>query len=127
MSKHRKIADLFQKHREELGFVNEAQVRESDSYDVTKDGRIVGAAIGNHCVRKPQTTLYDIAVDENFKRSGIGRELVERMADDSPHKKIVAKCPVDLPAMQFYNNMDWKLVDVEDGKNTPLAVWRYDI
>ena len=116
-------AELFQRHREELGFVNTAQCREKDLYTVEKKGEVVGAALGNHCVRKPQTTLYEIAVDENHRRDGIGNELIARMASDSPHDKLVAKCPVDLPANRFYESLGWVCVETEAGKNRPLNVW----
>lgn len=120
-------ADVFQQHRDELGFVNRAQCREGDLYTVERDGQIVGAALGNHCVRKPQTTLYELAVVPEHRRRGIATELVERMARDSPHDKIVAKCPEDLPANEFYNDAGWKRVDTEDGKNRALNVWEYQI
>lgn len=121
------VASLFQEHRDELGFVNVAQVREKTTYTATRDGMLVGAALCNHCVRKPQTTLYDIAVREPYRGNEIGSLLVQQMANESPHEKIVAKCPIDLSAMQFYSQSGWILIDVEDGKNTPLAVWEREI
>ena len=127
MNNSRRIADLFQEHRDELGFVNEAQVDEKTTYTVAGDDELAGAVLCNHCVRKPQTTLYDIAVREQYRGNGIGRELVEQMAADSPHEKIIAKCPATLPSVQFYNQSGWTLVDVEDGKSRALTVWRYEI
>jgi N-acetylglutamate synthase-like GNAT family acetyltransferase len=121
------IAALFQDHRDELGFVNTAQCREKTTYTVQRDGKLVGAALCNHCVQKPQTTLYDIAVREQYRGRGFGQTLVEQMATDSPHQKIIAKCPATLPAVQFYNQCGWTLVAVEDGKKRPLTVWKYDI
>jgi hypothetical protein len=88
---------------------------------------VVGAALTNHCVRKPQTTLYELAVLPEHRREGIGRLLVGRLAADSPHDKIVAKCPVGLPANEFYADTGWTHVETEDGKNRDLNVWRYDI
>lgn len=120
-----KITELFQCHRNELGFVNSAQVREKTTYSVKSDGRIVGAVICNHCVRKPQTTIYDIAVYEDYRDEGFGKKLVEKVWVDSPHEKIVAKCPIDLSANHFYRESGWKLVDVEEGKSRKLSVWEY--
>jgi len=120
-------ADVFQQHRDELGFVNRAQCEEKDLVTVTRDGEIVGAALANHCVRKPQTTLYDIAVLPEYRREGLATTLVERLADDSPHDKIVAKCPEDLAANEFYDRTGWELVGMEDGKNRALNVWEYQI
>ena len=119
------ITQLFQCHREELGFVNSAQVREKTTYHVEKDNEIVGAVICNHCVRKPQTTIYDIAVYDEYRGEGYGTELVDKVWEDSPHEKIVAKCPTDLPSNHFYRESGWELVDVESGKNRELCVWQY--
>jgi len=121
------ITNLFQDHRDELGFVNSAQVREKDTYTVSRDGDLAGAAICNHCVRKPQTTLYDIAVYEEYRRDGVGSELIENITHDSPHRKIIAKCPLDLPANEFYENTGWTFVGREEGKSRDLNIWRYDI
>jgi len=126
-SKADAAADVFQAHRDELGFVNRAQCEEKDLFTVERDGRVVGAALGNHCVRKPQTTLYELAVLPEYRREGIAEELVDRMAADSPHEKLVAKCPETLPANDFYAATGWERVGREDGKNRALNVWEYQI
>lgn len=120
-------ADLFQQHRDELGFVNRAQCREKTLFTEYDGDEIIGAALVNHCVRKPQTTLYDIAVRETHRQEGVGTRLLEEIASDTPHDKIIAKCPTDLPANKFYAQTGWELQDIEDGKNRSLAVWRYNI
>lgn len=121
------IANLFQRHRDELGFVNVAQCREKTTYTVQRDGTVVGAALCNHCVRKPQTTLYDIAVDESYRRDGVASELLGDIISDTPHSLVVAKCPVDLSAMHFYRETGWVLDDVESGKSRELGVWHYEV
>jgi len=123
----RKAADVFQEHRDELGFVNTAQCKEKDLHTVERDGEVVGAALANHCVRKPQTTLYELAVLPDYRRQGIGRQLIDSLARDSPHDKIVAKCPVSLPSNKFYENTGWVCIETQDGKNRDLNVWEYDI
>lgn len=120
-------ADVFQAHRDELGFVNRAQCEGGDLVTIERDGQIVGAALGNHCVRKPQTTLYELAVLPEYRREGIGSELVDRLASESPHDKIVAKCPAELPSNEFYDAQGWECVDREEGKNRALNVWEYAI
>jgi N-acetylglutamate synthase-like GNAT family acetyltransferase len=118
-----RAAELFQEHRDELGFVNVAQCEEGDLLLVERDGEVVGALLGNHCVRKPQSTVYELAVSDAVRRGGIGTELVDRFADESPHDKLVAKCPTELPSNEFYRATGWTHVETEDGKNRPLNVW----
>lgn len=120
-------AEVFQQHRKELGFVNRAQCEEGDLYTVEQCGDVVGAALANHCVRKPQTTLYELAVLPEYRRQGIATELIGRLARDSPHEKLVAKCPEELPANEFYAAAGWDQVDREEGKNRALNVWEYQI
>lgn len=122
-----KIAALFQKHRDELGFVNTAQVREKTTYVEWDEDTVVGAAIVNHCVRKPQTTLYDIAVDENHRRCGIATSLISSIVKETPHKKIIAKCPTELDANSFYDGTGWTCIETEDGKSRSLNVWKYEV
>ena len=114
---------MFQDHRDELGFVNKAQCREKDLLTVTRDGEVVGALLGNHCVRKPQSTVYEVAVAKSHRREGIAARLVDRFADNSPHDKLVAKCPEPLPANEFYAATGWTRTDREEGKERPLNVW----
>jgi len=127
MTRAKSAADVFQKHRDELGFVNEAQCREKDLYTEYRNGEIVGAALANHCVRKPQTTLYELAVLPEYRREGIAKSLVNQMARDSPHGKLVARCPEPLPANDFYKSTGWVRVDREQGKNNSLNIWHKDI
>lgn len=119
-------AEVFQAHRDELGFVNRAQCKEKDLVTVERNGRVVGALLGNHCVRKPQSTVYELAVLPQYRRDGIAETLVTRFAAESPHNTLVAKCPTELPANEFYKNGGWALVDNESGKARPLNVWELD-
>jgi GNAT superfamily N-acetyltransferase len=123
----KEAANVFQAHRDELGFVNEAQCREKDLYTEKRNGAVVGAALVNHCVRKPQTTLYELAVLPEYRRDGIAKTLIDCVSRDSPHEKIVAKCPEELPANDFYASTGWEKTDREAGKNRALNVWRKDI
>jgi len=118
-------ADLFQQHRDELGFVNRAQVREGDLVVERRGGDVVGALLGNHCVRKDQSTVYELAVHPNQRRQGIGRSLIKQFAAESPHDRLVAKCPVDLPANEFYRQTGWSQIRTAAGKKRALNVWEY--
>lgn len=127
MDKIKQSADLFQQFRDELGFVNTAQCKEKTLITEDRSGEVVGAALCNNCVRKPQTTLYDIAVKKEHQNNGIGTKILKQIARQSPHDKIIAKCPHDLDSNQWYENTGWELQNVESGKNRKLNVWRYDI
>jgi GNAT superfamily N-acetyltransferase len=127
MSLARQAADVFQEHRDELGFVNEAQCREKDIYTVERDNQVVGAILVNHCVRKPQTTVYELAVLPGYRRQGIAETLVDKVSRASPHNKLIAKCPIDLPANEFYESTGWELIETQDGKHRDLNVWEYTI
>lgn len=118
-------AELFQQHRDELGFVNRAQCREGDLVTERRDGKIVGTLLGNHCVQKPQSTIYELAVAEECRREGIASSLVDEFADESPHDKLVAKCPRELPATRFYEARNWTLVmlEREDSEKRTLNVY----
>ncbi len=115
--------DLFQQHRGELGFVNSAQVEEKTLFTEKQDGEIVGALLANHCTQKSHTTLYEIAVDESHRRDGIATRLIKQLYRDSPHDKIVAKCPTDLSANGFYEATGWEKKNTESGKHRTLNVW----
>jgi GNAT superfamily N-acetyltransferase len=120
-------AEVFQAHRDELGFVNRAQCREGDLVTISRDGETVAALLGNHCVRKPQSTVYELAVRAEYRREGLASELVERFADASPHDTLVAKCPDSLPANDFYRATGWERVGQESGKNRALNIYEYEI
>jgi len=120
-------AAVFQSHRDELGFVSTAQCREKDLYTVEEGGDVVGAAIANHCVRKPQTTLYDIAVLPAHRENGYGECLIAQIARNSPHDKLIAKCPADLPSNGWYDATGWTHIGTEPGKNRELNIWKYAI
>lgn len=122
-----KAVKLFQSHRNELGFVNSAQVREKRLLTKLDDGNVVAALLANHCVRKPQTTLYDIAVMDEHRRNGYATDLVDDLVSESPHNIIVAKCPKELPATNFYESTGWEHVSTESGKNRELNVYHYRV
>jgi len=120
-------ATVFQAHRDELGFVTTARCEAKDLITTTRNGETVAALLGNHCVRKPQSTVYELAVLPEYRRQGIASELVGQFVADSPHDRLVAKCPVDLPATEFYESTGWERVATENGKRRQLAVYEYQV
>jgi N-acetylglutamate synthase-like GNAT family acetyltransferase len=123
----KKVVDTL-KH--ELGFVTRPALIESiyrrEVYIAVMDGEIVGIIHYRH--RKDgQTTLYHLGVAKSQRYLGIGRRLVAAMQRDAKRigqSSLLLKCPVDLPASQFYQALGFELLAVEDGKTRKLQVWR---
>jgi N-acetylglutamate synthase-like GNAT family acetyltransferase len=134
MRRSKRLAEFYQSHRDDLShFVSEPMVEKGGvtNYSIERDGDTVAAARTRHCVRKEQTTLYDIVVRSDWRGNGFASELIERIASESPHERIIAKCPAWFEATQFYSGGGWELVTVEvDGEPSPnnaVCVWRFDI
>ncbi|MBN1583854.1 MAG: GNAT family N-acetyltransferase, partial [Anaerolineae bacterium] len=77
--------------------------------------------------RDHRTTLYHIVVQSDHRQQGIGRRLIEALGSEA-HKQgktlIQLKCPVDLPANEFYESLGFQRADVLPGKNRELVVWQ---
>lgn len=79
-----------------------------------------------HHRRDRKTTIYSMAVREEFRGLRIGRYLLTRVlfsAIDLNHTTVQLKCPADLPANKFYEKMRFKLDRTEQGKKRELNVW----
>ena len=73
-------------------------------------------------------TVYHVAVVPERRGAGIGRELlahVNRDARERAMRAIRLKCPVDLPANDFYARIGFRLVAVETGRARSLNVWEH--
>lgn len=118
------VADVFQAVRDELGtFVSTGMLDTDEWAIIERDGTPAAAARYRHCSRKPQTTLYDIAVLPEYRGQHLGLELVHRLGDESPHEKLVAKCPVTNAATAWYRNTGWSLRTWESTTDGAVAVW----
>lgn len=123
----KKVVDTL-KH--ELGFVTRPALIESihrrEVYIAVIGSEIVGVIHYRH--RKDgQTTLYHLGVTQSQRHIGIGRRLVAAMQRDAKRigqSSLLLKCPVDLPANQFYQALGFELLAVEEGKTRKLHVWR---
>ena len=122
------IADA---HRRELGFVLRPALAESIEREevlVAENHQELIGFVEYHHRQDEQTTLYHIVVAPDYRRRGIGRRLIERLADEArmAGKEFIAlKCPVTLPANDFYAHTGWSLVSGEAGKRRPLNLWRF--
>jgi GNAT superfamily N-acetyltransferase len=124
------IKSLADDHRSELGFVLRpalARSIERSELVVATNTTDLIAFVEYHHRRDAQTTLYHIVVAPDYHRQGIGRWLIERLADEAraAGKEIIAlKCPANLPANDFYAHTGWSLAGSEPGKRRPLNLWQ---
>lgn len=124
------LKSLADAHRRELGFViRPALVRSIERGELIVAANSTGliAFVEYHHRRDAQTTLYHIVVAPDYRRQGIGRRLVERLADEAraTGKEIITlKCPTALPANEFYARTGWSLAGSEPGKRRPLNLWQ---
>lgn len=132
----KRVAD---QHRSELGFVNIAILRAAQSkgwllvaaeWD-EKRNRDVVVGFANFRIRQDKNaTLYEIAVEDAHKRTGVGTRLLSaliRRGHLAGGQFIRLKCPCDLSANRFYQKRGFQHVDTERGKKRPVNVWHYRI
>jgi GNAT superfamily N-acetyltransferase len=124
------IKSLADAHSHELGFVlRPALARSIERSELVVAANSTGpiAFAEYHHRRDAQTTLYHIVVAPDYRRQGIGRWLIERLADEARatgKEIIVLKCPATLPANDFYAHTGWSLAGSEPGKRRPLNLWQ---
>ncbi len=93
-------------------------------------GRVVGFQEYYHRKRDGQTTLYHKCVEKSFRRSGIGKALVDTVVAECRENKrqyLLLKCPEDLPANKFHESYGFFLTGTENGRKRRLNVWRFDL
>ena len=128
----KKIADQC---RKELGFVNLAILKAAQNKDwllvstVWDEGNNIETIVGfvNFRIRRDKNgTLYDIAVQKEYRGKGIGTHLINhiihfvRIAEG---QYLRLKCPVGLPANEFYKKYGFNHIEIEAGKTRKLNVW----
>lgn len=128
------IASKFSK---ELGFVNNAALKESLGKQCLEVIPDIGFVHWHHR-QDGQTTIYSLAVLKQCQGQGWGRLLFYRVLCAaieyrSQHERdklkflIVAKCPQDLPSNDFYLSLGFELIGVEPGKKRALNIWQYTV
>ena len=127
----KKIVD---QHRHQLGFVLRSALQSSIEraevlVAVDQTNLIVGLVQYRH--RKDgQTTLYNIVISHENQGKGIGRSLIDALNSEAKkygQKNIVLKCPIDLPANDFYHAYGFSPHKTEEGKKRPLQIWSIEI
>lgn len=105
--------------------LSEEKMRERASwthfYVAVIDGKIVGTgAIGAYWGSETESSLFNIFVDPDYHRQGIGREIVKTLeADEYALRAKRIEIPASMPAIPFYKKLgyDFKNDDFyfEDG------------
>ncbi|NER39703.1 MAG: GNAT family N-acetyltransferase [Oscillatoria sp. SIO1A7] len=84
-----------------------------------------------HCRKDGQTTIYSLAVLQEYQKQGWGRLLFYKVlcaAIEAGSDRIVLKCPENMPSNNFYKHLGFEMRDrlVRKNKRT-LNVWQYKI
>jgi ribosomal protein S18 acetylase RimI-like enzyme len=122
-------------HKNELGFVlRPALTRSVDNRSIIVaipvNDQVLAGFVDYHHRKDSQTTIYHIVVASDWRRIGIGRELVEALRSEAMafgKHRIVLKCPEDLMANAFYQSIGFRVAAVEIGKTRPLNVWQLTV
>jgi GNAT superfamily N-acetyltransferase len=116
-----------------LGFVRLPSLREQiergEMLVAAHNDELIGF-VDYHRRRDGQITLYHIAVEPAVRAQGVGRALVdalEQVGRRAGCSRIALKCPIDLPANEFYREYGFELVETLNGRKRGLNVWMLEI
>lgn len=118
-------ADIHRQHRAALGAPHIWQARSRGEL-LTISEELTGNTLAYcdyHLRLDNVIVIYAIAVSKVHQRRGYGKNLLEQLKAMKP-VAIIAKCPVLLPANDWYTRMGFRLINIE-GAN--LNVWRLDL
>lgn len=127
------VKTLADQHKVELGFIRKSILYEAQEKGwllvAVRDEKVIGFA--NFRIRQDNNaTLYDIVVDEPFRKQQIGKRLIQRLTwlvNVAGGDHIRLKCPQSLPANAFYEKLQFIHTETETGKKRPLNVWHYSL
>ena len=127
------IKHIADSYKQELGFILRPVLARSINLGglfVAVNGEGIVGFIQYHHRRDAQTTLHNIVVESNYRKSGIGHKLIEFLEAESSLREqtmIQLKCPEDLESNAFYEHIGYKKVTVERGKTRRLNIWRKNL
>jgi ribosomal protein S18 acetylase RimI-like enzyme len=124
------VKAMADRHRHELGFVPAAALveaaRERQLLVAVLDGKVIGF-VHFRCCRDGHATIYEIAVLPEHRQRGVGQALVEAVCQEAALRGCVVlqlKCPMGLPANEFYRRAGFTEAGIEEGKRRPLRLWQ---
>ena len=94
-----------------------------------RNNRILGF-INYHHRKDKQTTIYEICVKAKYRGKGMGRELIKAVANEAcilGKDWILLKCPENAPANQFYAQVGFCHVSIENGRKRCLNIWKLSL
>lgn len=99
-----------------------------DMVDVARyNGRPVAFCYYRHGKQKPRSTIQAIAVLPMYRKHGVARALIGRLAASSPHPHIHLKVEADNPAVLFYQRLGFVVVERENARTgRPMLVMQAD-
>ena len=74
------------------------------------EGKLIGLACVRHKVRAPETMLYFLIVDKEFRKDGFGRDLLDIIMLNGPHKIMRLNVMKDNEAVGFYKKLGFKII-----------------
>lgn len=88
-----------------------------DMVDVARfNGRPVAFCYYRHGKQKPRSTIQAIAVLPMFRKHGVARALIGRLAASSPHDTVYLKVEADNPAVLFYQRLGFAVIEREQAR-----------
>lgn len=126
------IAD---KHKTELGFIRRPTLEKSILLDeifvaIDAESQTIVGFVHYHYRQDKQVTLYNLAVIQAFRSSGVATQLISALVEEAKAHQldyILLKCPEELSANQFYERYGFLAMSQEKGKNRPLNIWKFDL
>ncbi len=128
------IKSIADKNKNLVGFVMRGSLIESiqkENLIVLKHKKKIIGFINYHHRKDAQTTLYEICVDEEDRKKGYGRLLINHLLQETKlHGKrvLLLNCPVDGVAHSFYLKCGFKIKSTRartrNGKK--LITWVYE-
>lgn len=118
-----RIKEITDNNSKQLGFITRGSVIESikNKELIIKEyeNKIVGLC-KYHKRQDNWTTIYDIVVQEKYRRMGFGYEMINYLLNKKHCIKL--KCPVDLKANKFYKQIG-KYIKTISGKKRDLNLY----
>lgn len=94
----------------------QAQLVEANTDVVTRRGYVIAFCHFRHASTKKHTTIAGIGVNSSFRKAGLGRILVHRLATASPYDTLILKVESFNPAVMFYERLGFARVKTEPAR-----------